>query len=98
MLKEDLKRAWKDSLPAFAHVAKMLTGILVLGLWVALNIALAGSITAILVLWTITFVFVVVGVNYFRAVVQREEEERMAELHARRKAVWEKQYGTPYPT
>jgi hypothetical protein len=97
MFKQDLKRAWQDSLPAFAHVAKVIAGLLVIFLWVTLNVLLAESVAAVLVLWTITFVCGIVGVNYYRAVCQREVEEREKAYYAKRNAEWLAKYGRPYP-
>lgn len=97
MFKEDLKRAWADSIPVFVWISKVLGCMFAGVMWVLLNFALVDVPLAILALWVVTFVCAVVVAHYFRAVALREHEESMREFQEKRKREWEKSTGRPYP-
>ena len=97
MLKEDLKNAWKKSVPVFVGVGKCFALTLGVTLWVLLNVLLSDSVAAVLSLWAVTAVCVIVWFNYVQAVYERKQEEKVASYYAKRDADWLARFGYPYP-
>jgi hypothetical protein len=93
MFKEDLKKACINAMPVFKEVAKWIAALLGISMWIALNLLLSFSVSAVLSLWALTFVCGVVALEYHKV---QSEKEREA-YFARREAEWEAKYGYPYP-